>query len=99
MIIFGSVFFIEADYVTILLRKKGEGRLSVIFRVMIPSVTWGIAVWTAIYWFSWRFAVKLFEELAGCPINECLANPEWQWIVRALQFADGLLQHLVTLFT
>ena len=98
MIIFGSVFFIECDYVTILLRKKGEGRLSVIFRVMIPSVTWGIAMWTLFYWAAWEFSNRLFKELTGCSGIECLANPDWQWAVNGLRFAEACFHHLQQFF-
>lgn len=46
MVFFWSVFYIEADYVTILLRKEGEPAWNVIDRVMLPAVTWSIGVWT-----------------------------------------------------
>jgi hypothetical protein len=85
MMLVGSVVYLECDYVTLFLRKKNEGRLSVIIRVMIPSVLWGVGVWTALYWATWTYATYLFEKLTGCSGEACLAQPEWQWLVHALE--------------
>lgn len=91
MMLIGSVVYLECDYVTLFLRKENEGRLSVIFRVMIPSVLWGVGVWTALYWLSWTYAQHVFERLAGCSGEACLAQPEWQWLVQALESLGALL--------
>jgi hypothetical protein len=96
MMLIGSVVYLECDYVTLFLRKEGEGRLSVIFRVMIPSVLWGVGVWTALYWLTWSYARYWFEQLAGCSGETCLAQPEWQWIVRSIEWFEALLQQLAS---
>ena len=90
MMLVGSVVYLECDYVTLFLRKKNEGRLSVIIRVMIPSVLWGVGVWTALYWATWTYATYLFEKLAGCSGEACLAQPEWQWLVHTLESLGAL---------
>ena len=96
MMLIGSVIYLECDYVTLFLRKKNEGRLSVIIRVMIPSVLWGVGVWTALYWATWTYATYLFEKLAGCSGEACLAQPEWQWIVHLIESTEALLQRLTS---
>jgi hypothetical protein len=98
MMLIGSVVYLECDYVTLFLRKKNEGRLSVIFRVMIPSVLWGVGVWTALYWLTWTYATHWFEELTGCAGESCLAQPEWQWIVHTIEWLEALLQQFMSFF-
>ncbi|MEK7100680.1 MAG: hypothetical protein AAB921_01115 [Patescibacteria group bacterium] len=96
MMLIGSVVYLECDYVTLFLRKKGEGRLSVVFRVMIPSVLWGVGVWTALYWLTLTYATHWFERLAGCAGETCLTQPEWQWVVHAIEWLEALLQQLAS---
>lgn len=90
-LIFGSVFYLESDYVTLLLRRPDEGRLSTYVRVMLPSVTWSIGVWTLIYWASLEFALWAWYELVGCDPSECLVQESWQPIITALRYLEGLV--------
>lgn len=46
----GSWFYLDPDYVTLLLRKKGEGYIHVFLRITLPSAVLGMVVWTATYW-------------------------------------------------
>lgn len=64
MVFFWSVFYVEADYVTLFLRKKGEAVFSVVDRVMLPAVTWSIGVWTLIFYFAVE-GVEWAASLAG----------------------------------
>jgi hypothetical protein len=98
MMLIGSVVYLECDYVTLFLRKKGERRLSVIFRVMIPSVLWGVGVWTALYWLTWTYAKHWFKQLTGCSGETCLAQPEWQWTIQTIEWFEALLQQLTSFF-
>ena len=52
MVFIWSVWHIEPDYVTILLRGKGEPVWNVIDRVLLPAVTWSIAVWTVVFYLA-----------------------------------------------
>jgi hypothetical protein len=47
--IFGTLFFLDSDIVTLLLRKENEtfGRAAV--RITLPSVIWGMIFWSAVY--------------------------------------------------
>ena len=97
MMLVGSVFYIESDYVTLILKRKNETRVSIFFRVMLPSVTWGILAWTLIYWASLELAEWLWIELTGCTPAACLANPEWQPVLTALRAVEEALKSLVNL--
>lgn len=90
-LLIGSVFYLESDYVTLLLRRPNESRLSTYVRVMLPSVTWSIGVWTAIYWFSLEFALWAWYELVGCDPSECLVQEGWQPIITALRYLEGFV--------
>lgn len=46
----GSWFYLDPDYVTLLLRKKGEGYVSTFLRITLPSVVLGMVVWLGVYW-------------------------------------------------
>lgn len=94
MMFIGSVFYIESDYVTLILKRKDETRVSIFFRVMLPSVAWGILAWTLIYWASLEFAQWLWLELTGCSPAACLAKSEWQPVLEALRFVEGAYQTL-----
>lgn len=98
MMLIGSVFYIESDYVTLILKRKGETRVSIFFRVMLPSVTWGILAWTLIFWGALELAEWLWLELTGCAPAACLATPEWQPVLEALRFVEGTYQALLNLF-
>src|SRR3989344_6855019 len=84
MMLIGSIFYIESDYVTLILKRKGETRVSIFFRVLLPSVTWGIFGWTLFYWGALEVAEWLWLELTGCSPAACLAKPAWQPILEAL---------------
>lgn len=90
-LLIGSVFYLESDYVTLLLRRPNEGRLSTYARVMLPSVVWGIGVWTTIYWASLEFALWAWYELVGCSPNECMTQEGWQPIITALRYLEGFV--------
>lgn len=90
-LLIGSVFYLESDYVTLLLRRPDEGRLSTYARVMLPSVVWGIGVWTAIYWASLEFALWAWYELVGCSPSECMTQEGWQPIITALRYLEGFV--------
>lgn len=46
----GSWYYLDPDYVTILLRKKGQSLLDATVRITTPSVLISMMVWTFIYW-------------------------------------------------
>jgi len=46
----GSWFYIDPDYVTLLIRKKEEGYLVTFLRITLPSVLISMVVWLGIYW-------------------------------------------------
>lgn len=98
MLVIGSVAYLEADYVTLLLKKPGETRRSIFVRVMLPSVTWGITAWTLIYWGSFTFATTLWVRLVGCTPIECLTREEWRPVLNALQCIEGGLRALAEFF-
>lgn len=54
----GSWFYLDPDYVTLLLRKNKEGYVSTFLRITLPSVVLSMAVWLGVYWagfqgYSW----------------------------------------------
>lgn len=61
MVLIGSVFYLEPDYVTLMLKKPGETELSVILRVTLPASIWSIGVWTLIYWVGWESLTPLLD--------------------------------------
>ena len=46
----GSWFYLDPDYVTLLLRKKGEGYVKMSLRLTLPSAILCMTVWVPIYW-------------------------------------------------
>ena len=50
MLIFGSLFFFEADIVTLLLRKKQKVTFEEIFKITLPSNLICITTWSIIFW-------------------------------------------------
>lgn len=61
MILVGSVFHIEPDYVTLMLRKPNESVPSVLLRVTAPAVLWSIGFWTMVYWGAWEAGIRILE--------------------------------------
>ena len=60
----GSWFYLDPDYVTLLIRKKEEGYLSTFIRITLPSVVLGMVVWLGVWWAAvqgFRWAVWLME--------------------------------------
>lgn len=54
----GSIFYLDPDYVSLLLRKPGDGLWRSLMTITLPSVVLSQAVWVGIYWlgyqgFSW----------------------------------------------
>lgn len=92
MLLVGSVVYLESDYVTLLLKKQGEGRGSIFLRVMLPSVVWGIGIWTLIFWGSLQFALWLWFDMTGCMPTECLAQDGWQPILTVLYYVEDLFR-------
>jgi hypothetical protein len=45
----GSLFFLDPDVVTLLLRKKGESLRRVALRITLPSAIWAIIFWSVTY--------------------------------------------------
>jgi len=91
MLLIGSVIYLEADYVTLLLKKSGESRRSIFIRVMLPSVTWGIMIWTLLYWGALNFALWVWTWLVGCTPTECLTIDEWQPVLSVLKWVERTL--------
>lgn len=91
MLILGSVAYLEADYVTLLLKKTDETRRSVFLRVMLPSVVWGIGVWTLIYWGALEFALWLWVWVVGCTPSECLVKEDWRTVLIVLEWLERAL--------
>lgn len=46
----GSWFYLDPDYVTLLVRKKEEGYASTFLRITLPSVILSMVVWLGVYW-------------------------------------------------
>lgn len=60
----GSWFYLDPDYVTLLIRKKEEGYLSTFIRITLPSVVLGMVVWLGVWWAAvqgFRWAVWMLE--------------------------------------
>lgn len=50
----GSWFYLDPDYVTLLLRDRRKSFLSDLFRITLPSVCISMFVWTPIWWGAYR---------------------------------------------
>jgi hypothetical protein len=50
----GSVYYLDPDYVALLMRKKGESLVSLTKRIIIPSVMISMIFWTSVYWFVYQ---------------------------------------------
>jgi len=46
----GSWFYLDPDYVTLLLRKKEEGYAAAFLKITLPSVFLSVVVWVALWW-------------------------------------------------
>lgn len=46
----GSWFYLDPDYVTLLIRKKEEGYISTFFKITLPSVIISMVVWLGVWW-------------------------------------------------
>lgn len=46
----GSWFYLDPDYVTLLLRKKEESYLQTFTKITLPSVLISMAVWLGVWW-------------------------------------------------
>lgn len=60
----GSWFYLDPDYVTLLLRKKEEGYVSTFFRITLPSVVISMVVWLGVWWAAvqgFRWAIWILE--------------------------------------
>ncbi len=50
----GSWFYLDPDYVTLLLRDKTKGFWYMLFTITLPSVLCSMIVWTSAYWLACR---------------------------------------------
>ncbi|MSR87756.1 MAG: hypothetical protein EXS69_01135 [Candidatus Zambryskibacteria bacterium] len=50
----GSWFYLDPDYVTLLLRKKEEGYIRTFLYLSLPSVVIGMVVWLGVWWVAVR---------------------------------------------
>lgn len=60
----GSWFYLDPDYVTLLLRKKEESYISTFLRITLPSVVVSMVVWLVVWWAAvqgFRWAVWMLE--------------------------------------
>ncbi len=60
----GSWFYLDPDYVTLLLRKKEDGYASTFLKITLPSVLLSMVVWLGVWWAAvqgFRLAVLLLE--------------------------------------
>ena len=48
----GSWFYLDPDYVTLLLRKKEDGYLLTFLQITLPSVVINMVVWLGAWWFA-----------------------------------------------
>ena len=48
----GSWFYLDPDYVTLLLRKKEDGYLLTFLQITLPSVVINMVVWLGVWWFA-----------------------------------------------
>lgn len=46
----GSFFYLDPDYVTLMLRKKGDSFVKTVLTLTVPSVIISMLVWTTVYW-------------------------------------------------
>lgn len=60
----GSWFYLDPDYVTLLIRKKEEGYVSTFLRITLPSVVISMVVWLGVWWAAvqgFRWAVWMLK--------------------------------------
>lgn len=60
----GSWFYLDPDYVTLLLRKKEEDYVSTFLRITLPSVVISMVIWLGVWWSAvqgFRWAVWLLK--------------------------------------
>lgn len=60
----GSWFYLDPDYVTLLLRKKEDGYASTFLRITLPSVVISMVVWLGVWWAAvqgFRWAVWMMK--------------------------------------
>lgn len=60
----GSWFYLDPDYVTLLLRKKEEGYISTFLQITLPSVMISMVVWLGVWWAAvqgFRWAVWMLK--------------------------------------
>lgn len=50
----GSWFYLDPDYVTLMLRKKGDSFMKVMVKITIPSVIVSMLVWSTVYWAAYQ---------------------------------------------
>ncbi|MEK9207513.1 MAG: hypothetical protein AAB922_03465 [Patescibacteria group bacterium] len=63
----GSWFYLDPDYVTLLLRDKGRGFWTNILWITVPSTVLAMAVWVPLWW---------------CVVNAFLKGSEWaKWFL------------------
>lgn len=59
----GSWFFLDPDYVTLLLAKRGDTLSQLIWRITLPSTIVSTVVWTPFYWMVVTMSSVLIEYL------------------------------------
>lgn len=60
----GSWFYLDPDYVTLLIRKKEDGYVATFVQITLPSVVLGMVVWLGVWWAAvqgFRWAVWMLE--------------------------------------
>ena len=50
----GSWFYLDPDYVTLMIRKKGDSFLKTILTITVPSVLVSMFFWTTLYWLVYQ---------------------------------------------
>ena len=64
--IFGSIFYLDPDYVTLMIRDRNDSFLKVMLKITIPSVLISMLWWNTIYWLAYQpvkgMAVRLQEQ-------------------------------------
>lgn len=69
----GSFYYLDPDYVTLLLRKEGDSFMKTTLRITIPSVFISMIFWTSVYWALYQvfkektWAIKLVEFIETSP--------------------------------
>ncbi|MBI5133821.1 MAG: hypothetical protein HZA81_00305 [Candidatus Taylorbacteria bacterium] len=50
----GSIYYLDPDYVTLLLRRKEDGLMKTTIKITVPSVLLSMLFWSTLYWLIYQ---------------------------------------------